>query len=432
MTQPCDGLDGLEAKKCCALADYEISADYESMMLDAFRNFEPSDAAYVQISEECTSKKRKLAETKVCSTIDYHHNEDSCTMSPYVYKRLLLEEGILEIPDPPPPKEITEECKAMRFLVWTRNTKDFNAGHSHKGFSYTCAVWEAIQLNRTLVIDTFSGMGKVYTGLDFTVEVPHTLWYSLTPLKTLPNGGLIYSEYEQLCGALGVLSEEKGEIEMIYSNVTHKELLDKSNVPVIVRNWEYGKNQLKYGYQICRKPKEPSKEKLYFYKEPGVDYSVPTAYKWPRYANWMQRIASDIDEMLNKSLENGKIDPPVCLHVRRGEKLKSIEKYPNLEKETNPDGIYEILSQFLKPRSTIYIASNESNPKRFFAPLESSFNVVTLGHLPKLIQVSEFLPSTLALIDYAVLAKCKRLIPTFKDENSKGFEYHLSLSESNK
>ncbi|KAG5191985.1 hypothetical protein JKP88DRAFT_294291 [Tribonema minus] len=215
---------------------------------------------------------------------------------------------------------------SKRYLLWTRNLQDFGAGHSHKWFSLSCALWEAYSLNRTLVLDTFVGMNNTES------------------LKKLPAGGMLYHDFLQDCGKPGILRQP----------------------------------QSIYGYQICHRSDTP--DSMGFVNEPGVDYNLPKEFR-----------------------------------------------YPNLDHETSPAGILETIQQHVPHGSTLYIATNEPDPVTFFKPLEEHYVLQSLAHLTDVLDSSQFLRSTLGVVDYTILDRCPMMIPTFRTEKSRGFDTVLSL-----
>ncbi|KAG5179998.1 hypothetical protein JKP88DRAFT_349740 [Tribonema minus] len=203
------------------------------------------------------------------------------------------------------------DCRQQRFLLWTRNMVDYDAGHSHTSFAYHCAFWEAYSLNRTLVLDSFAGMGREW----------------------------------DIAAAL--------------------------------------KPAYRFGFQVCH-PKKRKVEKNTFHEPADLNFTMPKEYR-----------------------------------------------YPTLDYDTSPDGIHKTIEPYVPHGSTLYIATNERDPVTFFKPLEQYYTVLSLAHFPEFLHFENFLPSTLALIDYAVLVStaCDMSIPTFASELSRGFPEYISLSQ---
>jgi hypothetical protein len=101
----------------------------------------------------------------------------------------------------------------------------------------------------------------------------------------------------------------------------------------------------------------------------------------------------------------------VCLHVRRGDKLALKSQYPHLAEETSAENILRTLLQNVPAGSVLYIATNEPSAERFFAPLKASYSVHTLDSFQHIINEWGYLPSSLALVDYALLGLCTKLVP---------------------
>jgi hypothetical protein len=117
--------------------------------------------------------------------------------------------------------------------------------------------------------------------------------------------------------------------------------------------------------------------------------------------------------------------------------LDNFNRYPDLDEETSPAGILRTLQAAQLPHgSVLYIATNEPRPLQFFAPLKQHYSIYSVTNLPRAAFKDprsgsySYLPSTLALIDYAVIAQCKHWIPTFASERAGGVGHGLSLSKS--
>jgi hypothetical protein len=123
----------------------------------------------------------------------------------------------------------------------------------------------------------------------------------------------------------------------------------------------------------------------------------------------------------------------VCLHIRRGDKLNSTDLYPNLQEETSPQNVLGTLLQHVPADSVLYLATNEPNATVFYAPLKESYSVFALDSFDSIVSAQEFLPSSLALVDYRMLKNvCQKVVNTFANERPKGFTEAFSLSKSNK
>jgi hypothetical protein len=136
--------------------------------------------------------------------------------------------------------------------------------------------------------------------------------------------------------------------------------------------------------------------------------------------------------------------PPACYHADCCATIHAIylmwlyyTRYPDLDEETSPAGILRTLTAAQLPRgSVLYIATNEPKPLQFFAPLKQHYSIYSVTNLPHAAFRDprtgsyNYLPSTLALIDYAVIAQCVHWIPTFASERGGGLGQGLSLSKS--
>jgi hypothetical protein len=131
------------------------------------------------------------------------------------------------------------------------------------------------------------------------------------------------------------------------------------------------------------------------------------------------------------------IDSPkadvVCLHIRRGDKLASTDHYPDLAQETSAENVLETLLPHVPAGSVLYLATNEPNATLFYAPLRARYSVFALESFDSIVSAQQFLPSSLALVDYRMLhSACHKVVNTFADERPKGFAEAFSLSKSNK
>ncbi|KAG5191990.1 hypothetical protein JKP88DRAFT_284763 [Tribonema minus] len=451
--------------------DYAISKESMVKMLSSFNATAfTGDKVFAAEAEACSNRKRSLATSGPCRDVDFVRSQsDFCTYPPYTYTKKLFDEGVL--PNKEAPAGVIElthrqqhaaavdphaECRRKRFLLWTRNYKDFVAGHSHK---------------------------RVHTGLDLYVEVPLEAWYSRDNVDSLPMGGMLYHDFEKGCGALGVFDEAAGDIVMMPSGASNSDMRAMAHVPLLIRGWNQPlKPQLKFGYQTCRQPSAPSRDEKtpHFVREPGVVYELPPDVRHGQYADW-------VEPTVVRMMSSLRLTPQlwVCVHVRRGDKITDMhDRYPNLDYETSPEGIAQRLSPHVPGGATVYIATNEPNPQQFFAPLAQMYRVLTIQDFPDALDVDKFLPSTLALIEYTILSRrvrptalleavqywlslghdrfqkdktfmyfvarlickarlfgsakvklrrrCPRMIPTFTTEESRGFPTHISLSASPK
>ncbi|KAG5191988.1 hypothetical protein JKP88DRAFT_294306 [Tribonema minus] len=484
--EQCQGLVGREVDKCCstALHDYVTRYSAKAVLL-GHETWKDGDAMHGRMMRTCAERKAAIMESDVCAGAFEHLRRywATCTEAPFTDDNYLYSNGLLPLPPPPAP-EILKDCREQRFLLWTRNMADFMAGHSHKRFSMSCAFWEAQALNRTLIIDSFAGMNKEHTQTEISVEAPFAAWYSTKLFDLLSAGGMLYHQFVQGCGAPGVLQEVRislpyvlthdsdihlllnrllrafdhhsnarrtlphwfvvvggaskalqeaaGDVAIMPSGSSHAEMVAQAGVPLLVREWDRRVKltpEAKFGFQVCHQKPE--------HREEGVDYTLPKKLWNVWYAKWVYRIVDGIMRDMKKetALSTTKDAMVVCLHVRRGDKLTievDKERYPNLDYETSPEGIMATIEPFVSHGSVLYIATNQQDPVAFFAPLQARYTAMTLYHFPKRIPAHRYLPSSMAMVDYEVMDKCDRLIPTFASEESKGFPQHVSLSKSDK
>lgn len=103
------------------------------------------------------------------------------------------------------------------------------------------------------------------------------------------------------------------------------------------------------------------------------------------------------------------------MHVRRGDKLAERERYPNLERDTRPEAIYETVSRAVPKGSRLYILTDERNP-HYFDVLRRDYQVFQYFDFPKLRSLVEGAnPDNFLLyeIEQLVFANGKTRIHTF-------------------
>jgi hypothetical protein len=175
------------------------------------------------------------------------------------------------------------------------------------------------------------------------------------------------------------------------------------------------------------------------------------------YAPWVEQAAARIWSALHATATTAASDTPhsvgetpvltvdssqrsndvasdvVCLHIRRGDKLADAARYPQLARETSPQSVLATLTPWVAAGSVLYIATDEPRASHFYELLQKRYRVSALDSFGWVVSAQQFLPSSLALVDYAVLNKCSKLIDTFADEPARGFaRTDISLSQSNK
>jgi hypothetical protein len=196
---------------------------------------------------------------------------------------------------------------------------------------------------------------------------------------------------------------------------------------------------------------------LVFFISKHIYVTVLYRYLW--YAPWVERAAARIWSALQPTIStkgdtphDGEsptftVDSPqadvahdvavdnivVCLHIRRGDKLSDTVRYPQLAAETSAQGVLAAITPWIAAGSVLYIATDEPRASHFYELLQKRYRVSALDSFGWVVSAQQLLPSSLALVDYAVLNKCTKLINTFADEPARGFaRSDISLSQSNK
>jgi hypothetical protein len=109
------------------------------------------------------------------------------------------------------------------------------------------------------------------------------------------------------------------------------------------------------------------------------------------------------------------------MHVRRGDKLDERDRYPNLDRDTRPEAIYDTVSRILPRGSRIYILTNERTPN-YFDVLGKDYQIFQYFDFPGLRDLVEGAhPDNFLLyeIEQVVFARAKTRIYTFADPNGK-------------
>ena len=109
------------------------------------------------------------------------------------------------------------------------------------------------------------------------------------------------------------------------------------------------------------------------------------------------------------------------MHVRRGDKLAETDRYPNLDRDTRPEAIYETVSRVLPRGSGIYILTDERTPN-YFDVLGKDYQVFQYFDFPELRHLVEGAhPDNFLLyeIEQLIFARAKTRIYTFADPKGK-------------
>jgi hypothetical protein len=104
-------------------------------------------------------------------------------------------------------------------------------------------------------------------------------------------------------------------------------------------------------------------------------------------------------------------------------------RYPDLDRDTSPEGILRKLVPLVSAGATIYIGTNQQHPTTFFASLSTTYTIKTVEDYAHLLAWPALSAVSKALIDLEVLQGCTRLVPTFAGEACTGFVDPVSLSK---
>ncbi|GJP35050.1 hypothetical protein CLOM_g19513 [Closterium sp. NIES-68] len=127
------------------------------------------------------------------------------------------------------------------------------------------------------------------------------------------------------------------------------ELAAEKDVFLVVRVPEEGQ----YGFMLCYK--EHNQDNVTF--DPELLFPI----------NAITRLAHAIAGAMGGQQQFDYV------HVRRGDKLNAT-RWPHLDHDTRPEALLQKLPALIPPGSTLYIASNEGDP-RFFDPLKATYTV---------------------------------------------------------
>ncbi len=109
-----------------------------------------------------------------------------------------------------------------------------------------------------------------------------------------------------------------------------------------------------------------------------------------------------------------------AMHVRRGDKLAE-SRYPNLDRDTRPEAIYETVSRVLPRGSRVYILTDERTPN-YFDVLGKDYQIFQYFDFPELRRLVEGAhPDNFLLyeVEQLVFARAKTRIYTFADPRGK-------------
>ena len=271
-------------------------------------------------------------------------------------------------------------------------TRDVCAGRNHMTWSLSCALAEALHLNRTLVVPNVLCCHQLHCGGEERCA-PSTSFFRLEGPNVLLESQLL---------AAGVRPT------LVGCETTTAALLHAQNVAV-----RYKTPCTRYYFQRCE---GVSKMSGGVHLERGNASWLPWTLPWREFSAIREVIRS-----MKATLANATAAATVrCLHVRRGDKLA--ERYwPCTGVDTSPSSIERTLLDRwgVEPGSPLYVASNEVD-RSFFAPLNRTFRIFQMHDFA--IDASALGPHGTVGIDYGV---CHRLptIQTYRDTTSPRIPY---------
>ncbi|CAM9421158.1 unnamed protein product [Phaeothamnion confervicola] len=262
---------------------------------------------------------------------------------------------------------LREDCRSQKFLLWTRNSGDYWAGHSHKSWSMECSFGEAANLSRVLVYDDFAAMDGLHVGRKpgpkEGVEVPIGAWHDDSELQKLP--AMPWSAFARRCGMRGVLGSR--DVVSVPRD-TQISTMEQIHAPLLIRNFSSeGDTGTAVGAMVkCLLSSALSAS--YYGFEACMGAGVPRLDDDWQYMPLSDRLSQKAAEIYRRVAAAGGQQELVCVHVRRGDKVGSPD-YPHLDADTRPDALRRLLPRLVQPGSSLYIATNEPHPARFFEPL---------------------------------------------------------------
>ncbi|KAG5176068.1 hypothetical protein JKP88DRAFT_283041 [Tribonema minus] len=157
VVRECERVESEKLEYCCAEAYNDLLSQAEQQLLDNDVSVS-GDAVYARAIGRCKRWKQDIVDSRTCAPVfeRIRHGASTCSRSPFNDDYAAIKRGHLATQEPN--EWVRKRCDKQRFLIWTRNSGDFYAGHKHKRTSMMCQFREAYALNRTLVLDSFVGM----------------------------------------------------------------------------------------------------------------------------------------------------------------------------------------------------------------------------------------------------------------------------------
>ncbi|EPS74020.1 hypothetical protein M569_00720, partial [Genlisea aurea] len=224
-----------------------------------------------------------------------------------------------------------DRCKSMNQYLW----------------SFMCMLGEAQYLNRTLVMDLSVCLSKIYTssgqdeeGKDFRFYFDFEHLLDSTPVIDQDQFWSDWNKWQRKDN-LGLLVVED-------IRVTPMKLAEVRDA-LIVRKFGNVEPD-NYWYHVCEGETESFVQR-------------------PWHMIWKSRRLLDVASAIASRL-NWDFD---AVHVERGEKARNAEQWPNLRRDTSPEGILSALKYRIEDGRNLYVATNEPDVS-FFDPLKDRYS----------------------------------------------------------
>jgi hypothetical protein len=119
--------------------------------------------------------------------------------------------------------------------------------------------------------------------------------------------------------------------------------------------------------------------------------------------------------------------PIACIHVRRGDRLKS---HKNLNIKTRSENIIKKIKSLNKPIGTVYIMTNERKPN-FFEKIKEHFNLALYSDFEELKKLKEEDNYKLFITEKCIMELSDIKVSTFNTQKTRKKIYNTQLNNDN-
>lgn len=246
------------------------------------------------------------------------------------------------------PVEVSEASFISKRYLLYHGGGDKCKSMSHYLWSFMCALGEAQYLNRTLVMDTSICLSSIYTSSHQDEEKKDFRFYfdyeHLKESDSLLDSRQFAFDWTRWHRRNGLKRKVVKDVR------TTPTMLSLFNDSLVMRKFG-SKESDDYWYGVCKADNESV---------------VEPPWHLARRSKLLTDIASAITSRLNWDFDS--------VHVERGDKAKSKERWPNLDADTSPKAILsKLLAGKMEEGKSLYVATNELDIS-FFNPLKEKYS----------------------------------------------------------